>query len=131
MITNAGKDHVAKQVAGVASATTIAKYVALTANTSAAAAGDTTLTGEITTAGGGLLRATGTYAHTNGTSTYTITNTFTTNGSDSLPVTIAKVGIFDTATSGGALVFETLLGTTATLSASGDTLTITQTVTLS
>jgi hypothetical protein len=31
----------------------------------------------------------------------------------------------------GSLIFETLLGTTATLSASGDTLTITQTVTLS
>ena len=131
MLTNAGKDHIAKQVAGAASTSTVAVYVALTANSSAAAATDTTLTGEIVTAGGGLLRALGTYAHTTSTSVYTITKTFTTNGSDSLPVTIAKVGIFDTATSGGALVFETLLGTTATLSASGDTLTITQTVTLS
>lgn len=130
MITNAGKDHVAKQVAGAASATAVAKWVALTANSSAASASDTTLTGEITTAGGGLVRAAGTYAHTNGQSTYTITNTFTANGSDSLPVTIAKVGIFN-ASSSGDLVFETLLGTTATLSASGDTLTITQTVTLS
>ena len=43
---------------------------------------------------------------------------------------IAKVGLF-TAASAGTLVFETVLGTTATLSASGDTLTITQTVTLS
>lgn len=130
MLTNAGKDHIALQVAGSASATAVAKWVALSANTTAASASSTVLTGEITTGGGGLVRAAGTYAHTNGTSTYTITNTFTANGSDSLPVTIAKVGIFN-ASSGGSIVFETLLGTTATLSASGDTLTITQTVTLS
>lgn len=130
MLTNAGKDHIALQVAGSASATAVAKWVALTANSTAAAAGDTTLTGEIVTASGGLIRAAGTYAHTNGTSTYTISNTFTTNANDSLPVTIAKVGIFN-ASSSGSLVFETLLGTTATLSAVGDTLTITQTVTLS
>lgn len=130
MLTNAGKDHVSKQVAGSASATAVAKWVALTANSTAPSATNTTLASEITTAGGGLVRAAGTYAHTNGTSTYTITNTFTANGSDSLPVTVAKVGIFNAASSGD-LVFETLLGTTATLSASGDTLTITQTVTLS
>ena len=130
MLTNAGKDHIALQVAGSASATAVAKWVGLTANSTTPAVSDTTLTGEIVTASGGLIRATGTYAHTNGTSTYTLSNTFTTNANDSLPVTIAKVGIFNAATS-GSLVFETLLGTTATLSAVGDTLTITQTVTLS
>lgn len=129
MLTNAGKDFVAAQVGG-AGGTNTAKYIALTANSTAPAAGDTTLTGEIVTGGGGLLRAVGSYAHTGGTSTYTMSKTFTTNGSDSLPVTVAKVGVFD-ASSAGNMVFETLLGTTATLSAVGDTLTVTQTVTLS
>ncbi len=129
MLTNAGKDFVAAQVGG-AGGTAVAKYIALTANSSAAVATDTTLTGEIVTAGGGLLRASGTYAHTGGTATYTMSKTFTTNGSDSLPVTVAKIGVFD-ASSSGNMVFETLLSTTATLSAVGDTLTVTQTVTLS
>lgn len=127
--TNAGADFQAKQMGGAASATAVAKWMALTANATAPAAGDTTLTGEITTAGGGLVRAAGTYAHTGGAASYTVSNTFTANGSDSLPVTIAKAGVFDAA-SGGNLVFETLLTTTATLSASGDALTLTQTVTL-
>jgi carbon monoxide dehydrogenase subunit G len=129
MLTNAGKDFISAQVGG-AGGTATAAYVALTANSTTPAVGDTTLTGEITTASGGLIRALGTYAHTAGTSTYTITKTFTVNGSDSLPVTVAKVGLL-TASSSGTLVFSTLLSPTATLSASGDTLTITQTVTLS
>jgi len=129
MLTNAGKDFISAQVGG-AGGTATAAYIALTANSTTPATSDTTLTGEITTAGGGLIRALGTYAHTAGTSTYTITKTFTVNGSDSLPVTVAKVGLL-TASSSGTLVFSTLLSSTATLSASGDTLTITQTVTLS
>jgi hypothetical protein len=129
MKTNAGNDFVAKQLAGAASATAVAKWVALTANATAPAAGDTTLTGEIATAGGGLVRQAGTYAHTTGAASYTITATFTANGTDALPVTIAKRGIFDAA-SGGALVFETLVSPTATLSASGDSLTLTDTINL-
>jgi len=128
MLTNAGKDFVAAQVGG-AGGTATAQYIALTANSTAPAAGNTTLSGEIVTAGGGLLRAIGAYAHTGGTSTYTISKTFTTNGSDALPVTVAKIGVFN-ASSSGTMVFETLLSSTATLSASGDTLTVTQTVTL-
>lgn len=129
--TNAGYDFEAKQMADSsnASATAVAKYMALTANSSAAAAGDTTLTAEITTAGGGLLRAAATYAHTAAANTYTLTKTFTANGSDALPVTIAKIGVFD-ASSSGNMPFETLLSSTATLSASGDQVTITQTVTM-
>ena len=126
MRTNAGADYQAQQLGGAASATAVAKWVGLTANATAPAAGDTTLTGEITTAGGGLVRKTGTYAHTTGAASYTITTTFTANGSDALPVTIAKRGIF----SGSTLVFETLVSPTATLSASGDSLTLTDTVTL-
>lgn len=129
LVTNAGLDYIAKQLGGTASATAIALNMALTANATAAAAGDTVLTGEIVTAGGGLLRAAATYAHTASATTYTLTKTFTANGSDALPVTIAKIGIFDAA-SAGNMVFETLLSATATLSASGDTLTVTETVTI-
>lgn len=129
MKTNAGNDFQARQMGGAASATAVAKFVALTANTTAPAAGDTTLTGEIATAGGGLVRQAGTYAHTTGAANYTITTTFTANGTDALPVTIGKRGIFDQA-SGGLLVFSTLVTPTATLSAAGDTLTITDTISL-
>jgi hypothetical protein len=128
MITNAGKDFVAKQLAGAASATAVAKWVGITANATAPAAGDTTLTGEITTAGGGLIRQVGVYAHTIGTASYTITTTFTANGSDALPVTIAKRGIFDQLALGGTLIFEALVSPTATLNASGDSVTLTDTV---
>ncbi len=107
-----------------------ATYIALTANSTSPSAGDTTLTAEIATGGGGLIRAVGTYAHTTGAATYTLTKTFTANGSDSLPVTVAKVGVFN-ASSSGTLVFESLLSPTATFSASGDNTTITVTVTVS
>lgn len=130
MITNAGKDLVAAAIGTTSAQPAPANYLALTANSTSPSASDTTLTGEITTAGGGLVRAQATYAHTTGQSTYTLTKTFTANGSDSLPVTIAKIGVFN-ASSSGTLAFETLLTTTATLSASGDALTITETVTLS
>jgi hypothetical protein len=106
-------------------------YMALTANNSAVVSTDTTLTGEITTAGGGLIRKLATYAHTTGASSYSLAATFTANGSDSLPVTVAKIGIFNTLTGAtGRMQFETLLSATATLSASGDSVTITDTVSL-
>jgi hypothetical protein len=103
-------------------------FTALTANATAPAAGDTTLTAEITTAGGGLIRKLSTYAHTGGAASYTLTTTFTANGTDALPVTIAKVGVFNSI-SAGTMLYETLLSATATLSASGDALTTTHTVT--
>ena len=106
-------------------------YMALTANSTAPAATDTSLTAEITTASGGLIRQAAAYAHTAGASSYTLTGTYTANGSDSLPVTIAKIGTFDCLTgASGVMLHETLLSTTATLSASGDQLTVTQTVSM-
>ena len=131
MLTNAGKDFISAQVGG-AGGTATAAYIGLTANATTPALTDTTLAtgGGAEIATGGLARGLGTYAHSAGASTYTITRVFTTTGSDSLPVTVAKVGLF-TAASAGTMVFETALSPTATLSASGDTLTITQTVTLS
>lgn len=107
-------------------------YMGLTATNTAFSAGDTSLAGEITTGGGGLIRKICPYAHTTGTTTTTLTPVFTANGSDSLPVTIAAVGTMNALTgSACVLAYHTVLGTTATLSASGDNLTITQTLTLS
>lgn len=108
-----------------------APFMALTANATAPAGADTTLTAEIATAGGGLIRKLATYAHTSGVASYTITGTYTVNGSDSIPVTVAKMGTFNSIT-GGTMAFETLLTpSTATLSAVSDQLTVTQTVTQS
>jgi len=124
-----GKDMIASALGDSSgSRAAAANYLALTANSGSPAASDTTLTGEITTASGGLIRAAATYAHTTGAATYTLTKTFTANGSDSLPVTIAKVGVFN-ASSGGTMVWSALLSSTATLTASGDTLAITETIT--
>lgn len=131
MLTHAGRDMVASALGDRSgSRAAAADYLALTANATAPATSDTTLTAEIATGGGGLIRAQATYAHTGGTATYTLTKTFTANGSDSLPVTIAKVGVFN-ASSSGTLAWATLLSTTATLSASGDALTVTETITVS
>lgn len=85
----------------------------------------------------GLSRQIAAYAHTSGTSTYTITKTFTFGGSDSAS-TVAKVGIFahgvtatPTTTTSGVLLFNTNLASTAALNASGDNVQITDTVTIS
>lgn len=126
MRTNAGADFQAAQLSGTPGAA--ATFMALTANATAPAATDTTLTGEIVTASGGLIRKAATYARgAAGATTYTLTATFTANANDSLPVTIAKFGVF-TAASGGTLVWETALSSTATLSAVGDSVTITETI---
>ncbi len=118
--TTAGLDWQA-DVMGNASQPVSARWIGLTTNATAPAAGDTALTGEITT--GGLGRAAGTYAHTAAATSYTISNTFTATATHTA---VAKAGLF-TATTAGTLAFETLLSTTATL-ASGDTLAVTWTV---
>ncbi len=106
-------------------------YMALTANATAPSASDTSLTAEITTAGGGLIRKLATYAHTTGAASYSLAATFTANGSDSLPVTLAKIGIFNSVVgAAGRMQFETLLSATATLSAVSDQVTVTDTVSL-
>lgn len=128
MRTNAGVDFCAAQLGSTSPGGNGANYVALTANAVAASASDTTLTAEITTASGGLVRKQGTYAHTTAATSYTVTAAFTANGSDALPVTVNKVGVL-TAASVGTLVFEDVI-TAATLNASGDQLTVTQTVSI-
>jgi len=124
--TDAGRDFQAKVMGDTASTGTgayaSAVYIGLTANSSAPAAGDTTLAGEI--ASGTLIRAAAIYAHTTGTASYTLTKTFTSDQS----VVVAKIGVFNASTT-GTMVFESLLNATATL-VSGDQLQITETVTL-
>lgn len=128
MLTTAGVDMICSALGDSSgSRAAAATYLALTANVTAVSAGDTSLTGEITTGGGGLIRAAATYAHTPGAASYTLTKTFTANGSDSLPVTIGKVGVFN-ASSSGTMPWARLLSATATISASGDTLTVTETI---
>jgi hypothetical protein len=104
-------------------------YIALSTNATAPGAGDSTLAGEIVLAGGGLIRKQALYGHTSNAANYTLTATFTANGVDSLPATIQKIGVFNAVTS-GTLIFESALSPTATLSASGDAVTITETVSI-
>lgn len=128
LLTNVGRDAVHQQHMSTSAQPASFNYMALTASTGAPAAGDTTLTGEITTGGGGLVRAQASFAHTVGTNTSTLTKTFTANGSDTLPVTIAQIGILNAA-SVGTLAYHTALSSTATLNVTGDNITVTETVT--
>jgi len=79
-----------------------------------------------------LIRKICPFAHTAGTNTYTLTPVFTANGTDTLPVTIAKMGTFVSLIASDVtdtMFHEDLISPTATLSASGDNLTISLTVT--
>lgn len=119
--TNAGADFQKNQMSGTAVA--VANYIAVTANATAAAATDTTLTAEETT--NGLARGTGTFnAGAAGSTSYTLTRTFTYSGGS--PITLAKSGMFNAA-SAGTMVFEAVFGSTATL-VNGDQITVTWTV---
>jgi hypothetical protein len=103
-----------------------ARYIALTENSSAASASSTSLTGEITT--GGCGRALGTYAHTLGASTLTLTKTFSVTSS--FPA-IHRAGLFQVSTASSSLLsFETVLNADANV-VNGDTLQVTWTITIS
>jgi len=101
-----------------------ARFIGLTTDTAAAAAGDSTLTSELTT--NGMTRALATYAHTGAAASYTQSKTFTATGSTGA---IHKAGMFTagTLTAGGLMLFETVLNADATL-ANGDQLALTWTV---
>lgn len=104
----------------------LSRFMGLTADVAAANAADTTLASEQTS--NGLGRAKATYAHTGGTSTYTLVNSFSVTGS----VTVHKGALFTAAntTAGGIMVFEAVLNADAVV-VNGDTLQVTATVTLS
>lgn len=107
-------------------------FVGLGNTNTAPSAADTSMSGEITTAGGGLIRKISPWAHTAGTNTYTLTPVYTANGSDTLPVTVYRIGVFSSmvvAATASTMMFETLLSASATLSSPGDQLTVTETVT--
>jgi hypothetical protein len=101
-------------------------YMALANNATAVAPAvtDTALTGEIVTASGGLIRKLGTYAHSAssaGSSTVTLTKTWTANGSDSLPVTVSQQATFQGVVVAASRMFtKTALSANATLTTSGD-----------
>lgn len=129
LLTNGGRDALHAQTMSTSAQPASFNYMALANNATAVvpAATDTTLVGEITTGGGGLIRAQATYAHTTGTNSTTLTKTFTANGSDSLPVTISQDGILN-ASSSGTLGYKDALNANATLNVSGDNITVTHTV---
>ena len=103
------------------------RFMGLTTNASAASAANTTLASEITTNGGA--RALATYAHTYGASTFTLQKAFSITGT---LTAIHRMGLFTALSSAGAdpMVLEAVLNQDATVG-NGDTLTCTDTVTLS
>ncbi len=100
-----------------------ASWMAITSDSAAPAAGDTTLASELAT--NGFSRAVGTWAHTNGTTTYTLTHTWTCSGGST---TINKEAQFQGA-SGTFMPFESAEPSPPTL-VSGDTLQNTITITV-
>lgn len=99
-----------------------ANYMAVTANATAPVNTDVSLAGEINS--GSLVRVQCAYAHTMGTSSYTLSNTFTSDQS----ITLQKIGIFN-ASSSGTMAFETLLDSPVVM-ISGDQVLIVETVNL-
>lgn len=105
-------------------------FVALSASTVAPSGSSTTMTGEITTGGGGLIAKIAPVTHSASAATVVLTPVFTANGSDSLPVTIALAGASASIVSTYAKAYQTQVSPTATLSSSGDQLTLTWTFTM-
>jgi hypothetical protein len=108
-------------------ATCVPRFMGITTDAAAAAAGDTVLASEITT--GGCTRALTVFAHTAASATYTSVKAYAVGATFTA---IHKMGLFTAlnTTAGGVMVFETVLNQDATVG-SGDTLTVTDTVTLS
>lgn len=103
------------------------RYMGITADASAANAANTTLTSEQT--GNGLARAVATYAHTAGTSTLTLQKAWSVSGT---VANLHRIGLFTASntTAAGVMCFEAVLNADASV-VSGDTLTVTDTITLS
>lgn len=122
--TNAGANAIANNIGGTAVA--VANEVALSTDSTAVAAADTTCPSEITTLG--LARKVATFgsytapASLGAAFSYTLTASWSPTGT----ATITKVCMLN-ASSGGTLFFESVLGTSVTTN-SGDTDTLTWTV---
>jgi len=116
LITNAGFDGICEAVSGNYSGAY--KYIALGNGTSAAASNNAALENEIA-------RGSGTYSHTAGTKTFTITYSF---GPGNGTWAISEAGVFNAASGGTLLCRQTF---PVVNKGSADTLQITWTFTLS
>jgi hypothetical protein len=118
-------------IMGSSSGAASANYIGLTTDTGTPALTDIVLPAEIAT--NGLSRAAASYGSytapttLNGTASYVLSKTFTYTGGTS--TVVAKAGLYY-ASSGSTLAFEALLSSTATVSASGDQIAITWTITI-
>jgi hypothetical protein len=123
LLTNAGRDFIHAQVyTNTSAGTRGANYVAVTTNSGAPAAGDTTLTSEITT--NGLERAVAGTSHSAGTNTTTLSITYTASGSFTA---VQKAATFN-ASSSGTMMHENTFTSTDLVSA--DQLSLVWTMTL-
>lgn len=123
-----GEPPVEAAAFSIASGTTPAAWVGVSADTAEPKAENETLKGEI--AGGaekGLGRSLATFKYIGGKE-YEVKVTFTALAKDVVPVTLAKIGVFN-AHNGGIMMFESLLTATAEIKESGDAITITDVVT--
>lgn len=117
--TNAGGDWQASVMANTSAPPATCNYIALSNDSTAPAPSDTSVASEI--AANGLSRAQGTYAHTTGTSSFTVQKVFSATGTQASQ----KAGLLN-ASSSGTLCFENTY-TQVTVN-NGDTLTVTWTV---
>ncbi len=102
-----------------------ADYIALSEDATAPADTDVALLGELVVAtSAGLERAQATYAHTAGSTSYTLTKTFTLTGATAR--TIRKMAVFNQPAA-GTMVFESAVPNPPTMQ-TNDQLTITETV---
>lgn len=101
------------------------RFMALSESGAGALASHTALAGEITT--GGCNRQLATFAHTSGTSTYTMVKSFAVSASFPA-ITMGALFTAKDTTAAGIMVFEANLNTPANV-ISGDTLVVTATVT--
>jgi hypothetical protein len=103
-------------------------WMAITTTVITPAAGDTTLSGELTSPSG-LARRIATYSHTTGANTYALAATFT-NG-DATSRTINTMAVFNLGPgTGGRMLFESQVPNPPVLASATDTVTITDTVTM-
>lgn len=109
-------------------------FVGLTSTNITPAHGDTSMSGEITTASSGLLRKIAPYAQTSGVASRSITLTpvYTATSSDTFPTTVYAIGVFVSMVVSSTplcMKFETSLNASATINAIGDQITVTETIT--
>jgi hypothetical protein len=122
--TNVGSDFWNTQLFTTAPGANGANYLALSTDATAPSVTDTVLSSELAVNGLNRVQV-GAPTHVAGSSSTTISNTFTYTGSVS--TVVAKAALFNAA-SVGSMVLETLLASTATVNSNGDQVVINWTV---